>query len=40
MLDSVIQVNLFLMQYRRRLVGDLADERLAEQPVAEGGPFR
>jgi hypothetical protein len=34
MLDSAIQVNLFLMQYCRRLVGDLADERLAEQPRA------
>jgi hypothetical protein len=34
MLDSAIQVNLFLVQYCRRLVGDLADERLAEQPQA------
>ncbi len=34
MLDSAIQVNLFLIQYCRRLVGDLADEQLAEQPVA------
>jgi hypothetical protein len=34
MLDSAIQVNLFLMQYCRMLVGDIADERLAEQPLA------
>jgi hypothetical protein len=34
MLDSAIQVNLFLMQYCRNLVADLADERLAEQPFA------
>ncbi len=33
MLDTAIQVNLFLMQYCRSLVGDIADERLAEQPV-------
>jgi hypothetical protein len=35
MLDNAIQVNLFLMQYCRRLVADIADERMAEQP-AEG----
>lgn len=34
MLDSAIQVNAFLMQYCRMLVGDIADERLAEQPCA------
>ena len=34
MLDSTIQVNLFLMKYCRTLVGDIADERMAEQPVA------
>jgi hypothetical protein len=34
MLDAAIQVNLFLMQYCRRLVGDVADERMAEQPIA------
>ncbi len=34
MLHDAIQVNLFLMQYCRRLVGDLPDDRLAEQPVA------
>ncbi len=34
MLDSAIQVNLFLMQYCRRLVADIPDERFAEQPVA------
>jgi DinB superfamily len=33
MLESAIQVNLFLMQYCQRLVGDIADLRLAEQPV-------
>jgi len=34
MLDSAIQVNLFLMEHCRMLVGDIADERLAELPVA------
>jgi hypothetical protein len=34
MLDSAIQVNLFLMQYGRLLVADVGDERLAEQPHA------
>ena len=34
MLDSAIQSNLFLMQYCRKLVGDIADERMAEQPLA------
>ncbi len=34
MLDSAIQINLFLMGYCQRLVGEIADERLAEQPVA------
>ncbi len=34
MLDSAIQVNLFLVGYCRRLVGEIADERLAEQPHA------
>ncbi len=34
MLESAIQVNLFLMQHCRMLVGDIADERLAEQPIA------
>jgi hypothetical protein len=33
MLDSAIQVNLFLMQYCRMLVGDILDERMAEQPL-------
>ena len=35
MLDSAIQVNLALMQYCRMLVADIADELLAEQPVAD-----
>jgi DinB superfamily len=34
MLDTAIQVNLFLMQYCRMLVGDIPDERMAEQPHA------
>jgi DinB superfamily len=34
MLESAIQVNVFLMQYCRTLVGDIADERMAEQPHA------
>src|SRR5262245_30845321 len=33
MLDSEIKVNLFLVQYCRMLVGDIADERMAEQPL-------
>jgi DinB superfamily len=33
MLDSELKVNLFLMQYCRMLVGDIADERMAEQPL-------
>ena len=32
MLDNAIQVNLFLMHYCQMLVGDIADERMAEQP--------
>ena len=34
MLDGVIQVNSALIEYCRMLVDDIADERLAEQPVA------
>lgn len=34
MLDSAIQVNLFLIHYCWMLVADIADERLAEQPHA------
>ena len=34
MLDNAIQVNLFLMHYCQMLVGDIADERMAEQPHA------
>jgi hypothetical protein len=34
MLENTIRVNLFLLQYTRTLVGDIADERMAEQPVA------
>jgi hypothetical protein len=33
MLNGAIQVNVFLMQYCQRLVGDIADLRLAEQPA-------
>jgi hypothetical protein len=33
MLDSELKVNLFLVHYCRMLVGDIADERLAEQPL-------
>ena len=33
MLDSERKVNQFLVQYCRLLVGDIADERLAEQPL-------
>jgi DinB superfamily len=35
MLDSAIQANLALMQLCRALVEDIADERMAEQPVAD-----
>jgi len=35
MLDSAIQVNLFLIGFCRRLLADIPDERLAEQPVAD-----
>ena len=34
MLDSTIQVNVFLMQYCRTLLADVPDERMAEQPMA------
>jgi len=34
MLESAFHVNLFLVQYGHRLVGDIADERMAEQPIA------
>jgi hypothetical protein len=34
MLDSAIQVNRFLVQYCQMLIKDVADERMAEQPVA------
>ena len=33
MLDSELKVNQFLMRYCRMLVGDIADERMAEQPL-------
>jgi hypothetical protein len=33
MLESEIRVNQFLVQYCRMLVGDIADERMAEQPL-------
>jgi DinB superfamily len=33
MLDSELNVNRFLVSYCRMLVGDIADERLAEQPL-------
>ena len=33
MLDSELNVNRFLVSYCRMLVGDVADERLAEQPL-------
>ena len=33
MLDTEIGVNQFLLRYCRMLVGDVADERLAEQPL-------
>jgi hypothetical protein len=34
MLDSAIQVNVYLMKYCRSLVADTSDERMTEQPVA------
>jgi hypothetical protein len=34
MLDTAIHVNQFLMQYCRRLIAEIADERLTEQPQA------
>jgi hypothetical protein len=34
MLDTAIQVNQFLLRYCRTLVGDVADTRMAEQPLA------
>jgi hypothetical protein len=33
MLDSALKVNQFLMQYCRMLVGDIAEDRMAEQPL-------
>jgi DinB family protein len=33
MLDTELKINQFLMQYCRMLVGDIADERMAEQPL-------
>src|SRR3954471_19437598 len=33
MLDTELKINQFLVQYARMLVGDIADERLAEQPL-------
>lgn len=33
MLDSELKINQFLLQYCRMLVGDIADERLADQPL-------
>ncbi len=35
MLDSELNVNRFLVTYCRMLVGDIADERLAEQPLPD-----
>ena len=34
MLDAAIRINLFLTHYCRKLVADITDERLAEQPMA------
>lgn len=34
MLDNAIRVNSFLMQHCQMLVGDIADERMTEQPHA------
>jgi hypothetical protein len=34
MLDTAVQVNRFLLGYSRMLLGDIADERMAEQPIA------
>jgi hypothetical protein len=33
MLDSELKINQFLVQYARMLVGDIADDRMAEQPL-------
>jgi hypothetical protein len=33
MLDSELKINQFLVQYARTLVGDIADDRMAEQPL-------
>ena len=33
MLDTEIKINLFLMQYCRMLMADIADERMAEEPL-------
>jgi hypothetical protein len=33
MLDSAIQVNQFLVGYARMLLGDIAEERMTEQPL-------
>jgi hypothetical protein len=35
MLDSALKINQFLVQYCRILVGDIADDRLAEQPLPD-----
>jgi hypothetical protein len=33
MLDSELKINRFLMGYSRMLIGDIPDERMAEQPL-------
>ena len=33
MLDSELKINRFLVEYVRKLVGDVPDERMAEQPL-------
>ena len=33
MLDTEIKINRFLMQYCRMLMADIADERMAEEPL-------
>jgi hypothetical protein len=33
MLDSELKINRFMMEYVRMLVGDVPDERMAEQPL-------
>ena len=33
MLDSELKINRFMMEYVRMLVGDVPDERIAEQPL-------